>query len=53
MCFFIGKLLGVVAAAIKGNVDREYYISHERFSQFRHSPSVSTVSQLPVSTENR
>jgi hypothetical protein len=27
-CFFIDKLFGVVAAAIKGNVDGEDYISH-------------------------
>jgi len=28
MCFFIGNLFGVVAAAIQGNVDCEDYISH-------------------------
>ena|GEM_PF-6599608 len=28
MCFVISKLLGVVAAAIQGNVDCEDYISH-------------------------
>jgi hypothetical protein len=27
-CFFIGKLFGVVAAAIQGNVDCEDYISY-------------------------
>jgi Protein of unknown function (DUF1569) len=47
--FFIDQLFGVIAAAIKRKVDREYYISYGRFTQFRHSRTASTAGRLPIS----